>query len=66
MSDTVYTRKSDSEYSILSIAKWLRENGTLNEDFVFIILNYRTISVRFKNDRLELAYIMQFDWTKSV
>lgn len=65
MSDKVYTRRWSQEYSVLDIAKWLRANGTLNVDFVFMSLNYDRISVQFKNDKLELAYIMQFDWTKN-
>lgn len=57
-------RAKNGQYPILSIVKWLRQNGEMNRTFVIHQMNYRMLRVEFFDSKLELMYNMQYDWTK--
>lgn len=59
-----YTYIADADHHILSVLKWLRRNGTMNIDFKLLQLNYKVMIVEFYNSKLELAYVMNYDWTQ--
>jgi hypothetical protein len=48
----------------LPVLKWLRANGVRGIDWEFSG-GYKAIEVRFMNDKLELAYIMRYEWQHS-
>lgn len=59
-----YYYRADADHQILTVLKWLRRNGTMNVDFKLLQLNYRIMIVEFDNSKLELAYVMNYDWTQ--
>lgn len=50
--------------TILSVMKWLRQNGE-NDSYKIHQSNYRKLRVEFFDNKLELMYIMKYDWGKS-
>jgi hypothetical protein len=47
----------------LPVVKWLRQQGERGIDYNFSGAG-RTLSVWFMNDKIEVAYIMTWEWTK--
>lgn len=45
----------------LEIIKWLRQQGVRGSDWDFSG-GGRNVSIWFKNDKVELAYILMYDW----
>lgn len=51
---------------ILPLSKWLRANGVNGVDYRIHQSNYRLIKVEFMNSKLELHYIMEWNWGSGV
>lgn len=47
----------------LEVVKWLRRQGKRGIDYEFSGSG-RSLDIRFMNDRIEVAYIMTWEWTK--
>lgn len=47
----------------IEVVKWLRSQGERGVDYQFAGSG-RTLSVWFMNDRIEVAYIMTYEWMK--
>ena len=47
----------------LEIIKWLREQGQRGSDWDFAGSG-RTLSIWFMNERIEVSYIMEWEWMK--
>lgn len=52
--------------TITNVMKWLRKNGEPEKNYRIIQSNYRVLRVEFFDSKLELMYIMQYDWTNNV
>ena len=48
--------------TISNVMKWLRKNGEPEKNYRIIQSNYRVLRVEFFDSKLELMYIMQYDW----
>ena len=60
--EKIYELYEDRNTQVIDVLRWLRSQGTRDREFVIHQLNYRKISVSFRNSALELAYIMKYDW----
>jgi hypothetical protein len=49
---------------IQRLTKWLRKSGTPKVDYVIHQMNYRIVRVEFLNPKLELEFIMTYDWVE--
>ena len=47
---------------ILPLSKWLRASGVNGVDYKIHQSNYSLIKVEFMNSKLELHYIMKWNW----
>lgn len=63
MTNKVYEFKGNVN-SIVPIMKWLRQHGENGVSYKIHQSNYRVLRVEFTDNKLELMYIMQHDWTK--
>jgi hypothetical protein len=61
----IYEYRHKHGQHILTIIKWLRQNGEMNTSFKIHQMNYSVLRVEFFDDKLELMYNMQYEWTKS-
>lgn len=52
--------------TITNVMKWLRKNGEPEKNYRIIQSNYRVLRVEFFDSKLELMYIMQYDWGNNV
>lgn len=52
--------------TITNVMKWLRKNGEPEKNYRIIQSNYRVLRVEFFDSKLELMYIMQYDWGNDV
>lgn len=52
--------------TISNVMKWLRKNGEPEKNYSIVQSNYRVLRVEFFDSKLELMYIMQYDWTNNV
>lgn len=52
--------------TISNVMKWLRTNGEPEKNYRIIQSNYRVLRVEFFDSKLELMYIMQYDWANNV
>lgn len=48
--------------TVLGAMKWLRQNGVPEKSYRIHQSNYRKLCVEFFDSKLELLYIMQYDW----
>jgi hypothetical protein len=46
----------------LPLYKWLRANGEPGVSYKIHYANYNHISIEFFDNKLELMYIMRYDW----
>lgn len=60
--EKIYELHEDRNTQVIDVLRWLRSQGTRDREFVIHVLNYRKISVSFRDSALELAYIMKYDW----
>lgn len=58
----IYDCKVKNNNEAVNIIKWLRNNGLHNVSYKIRHANYYNLSIEFFDDKLELAYIMKFDW----
>ena len=47
----------------IEVVKWLRRHGERGVDYQFAGAG-RTLSVWFMNERIEVSYIMEWEWMK--
>ena len=52
--------------TISNVMKWLRKNGEPEKNYRIVQSNYRVLRVEFFDSKLELMYIMQYDWANNV
>lgn len=52
--------------TITNVMKWLRKNGEPEKNYRIVQSNYRILRVEFFDSKLELMYIMQYDWANNV
>lgn len=52
--------------TITNVMKWLRKNGEPEKNYRIVQSNYRVLRVEFFDSKLELMYIMQYDWANNV
>ena len=62
MKQKVYEYRGNAN-TIVSVMKWLRQNGEIGNSYKIHQSNYRVLHVEFFDDKLELMYTMQYDWT---
>ena len=55
-----YHLRCDSSKQAVEVIRWLRAHGVRGSDFDFA--GSIRLDIEFYNDKLELAYIMRWDW----
>lgn len=53
---------SGSVNDIVPLMKWLRQHGENGSSYKIHQSNYRKLCVEFFDNKLELMYIMKYDW----
>ena len=61
MKQKIYEYRGNA-VTISNVMKWLRKNGEPNNSYKIHQSNYRVLHVEFFDSKLELMYIMQYDW----
>lgn len=62
MTQKIYEYRGNA-VTISNVMKWLRKNGEPNNNYKIHQSNYRVLRLEFFDKKLELMYIMQYDWT---
>ena len=60
----IYEYKTKNSNEAVNILRWLRTNGVHDVTYKVRQANYHKLSIEFFDDKLELAYTIQYDWTK--
>ena len=65
MKQKIHEYRGDAN-TIVSVMRWLRQHGEPNNSYKIHQSNYRVLCIEFFDSKLELMYIMQYDWANVV
>ncbi len=49
-------------HTTVQLLKWLRSRGQIERDFKIVGANYNKVEVKFLCSKLELEYLLVYDW----